>query len=35
MVDLFAGWIAYSYLPKKPSIDLRSKGLLALPPALF
>ncbi len=35
LVNLFAGLIAYTYLPQKPSLDLEPKGLLALPPALF
>ncbi len=35
LVNLFAGLIAYTYLPQKPSLDLKPKGLLALPPALF
>ncbi len=35
MVNLFAGLIAYTYLPQKPSLDLEPKGLPALPPALF
>ena len=35
LVNLFAGLIAYTYLPKKPSLDLKPKGLPALPPALF
>jgi hypothetical protein len=34
-VNLFAGLIAYTYLPQKPSLDLKQKGLVALPPALF
>ena len=34
-VNLFAGLIAYTYLPHKPSLDLTPKGLPALPPALF
>ena len=34
-VNLFAGLIAYTYLPQKPSLDLKPKGLPALPPALF
>lgn len=34
-VNLFAGLIAYTYLPQKPSLDLGSKGKLALPPAVF
>jgi len=35
LVNLLAGLIAYTYLPKKPSLDLQPKGLPALPPALF
>jgi len=35
MVNLLAGLIAYTYLPKKPSLDLEPKGLPALPPAIF
>ncbi len=35
LVNLFAGLIAYTYLPKKPHLDLEPKGLPALPPALF
>ena len=35
MVNLFSGLIAYTYLPKKPSLDLEPKGLPALPSALF
>jgi hypothetical protein len=27
--------VAYTYQPKKPSLDLEFKGLPALPPALF
>ncbi len=34
-VNLFAGLIAYTYLPQKPSLDLAPKGLPALPAALF
>ena len=34
-VNLFGGLIAYTYLPQKPSLDLKPKGLPALPPALF
>lgn len=34
-VNLLAGLIAYSYHPKKPSLDLNHKGLYALPPAVF
>ena len=35
LVNLMAGLIAYTYLPKKPSIDLEPKDLLALPSATF
>ena len=35
LVNLFAGLIAYTYLPQKPSLDLETKGLPTLPPALF
>jgi hypothetical protein len=35
MVNLFSGLIAYTYLPKKPSLDLEPKGLPALPSAIF
>jgi hypothetical protein len=35
MVNILAGLIAYTYLPKKPSLDLGSKGLAALPPAIL
>lgn len=35
LVNLFASLTAYTYLPKKPSIDLQHKGLPALPPAIF
>jgi hypothetical protein len=35
MVNLFGGLIAYTYLPQKPALDLESKGLPALPSALF
>ena len=35
MVNLFSGLIAYTYLPKKPSLDLEPKGLPALPSALI
>jgi hypothetical protein len=35
LVNLLAGLIAYSYHPKKPSLDLNDKGLQALPPAIF
>lgn len=30
-----AGLVAYTYLPKKPSIDIYPKDLPALPPAIF
>jgi hypothetical protein len=29
------GLAAYTYIPKKPSIDISSKDLPALPPAIF
>lgn len=35
MVNILAGLIAYTYLPRKPSLDLEPKGLPALPPAIF
>lgn len=35
LVNLIAGLTAYTYLPKKPSIDIYPKDLLALPPAVF
>jgi Transposase DDE domain len=35
LVNLLAGLIAYSYHPKKPSLDLNDKGLTALPQAMF
>jgi Transposase DDE domain len=35
LVNLMAGLAAYTYLPKKPSIDLYPKDLPALPPAIF
>jgi hypothetical protein len=35
LVNLVAGLVAYTYQPKKPSLDLEFKGLPALPPALF
>lgn len=35
LVNLLAGLIAYSYHPKKPSLDLDSKGFDALLPAVF
>jgi hypothetical protein len=35
LVNLLAGLVAYSYQPKKPSLDLEVKGLPALPPAIF
>jgi Transposase DDE domain len=35
LVNLFAGLVAYSYHPKKPSIDLNDKGFQALPQAIF
>ncbi|MEH2402841.1 hypothetical protein [Nostoc sp.] len=33
LIDL--GKAAYTYLPKKPSIDIYPKDLPALPPAIF
>ena len=35
LVNLLAGLVAYSYQMKKPSLDLQTKGLPALPPAPF
>ncbi len=35
LVNLLAGLTAYTYLPKKPSLNLNPKGLPALPPAVF
>ena len=35
LVNLFSGLIAYTYLEKKPSLDLEAKGLPALPPVIF
>ena len=35
LVNLFSGLIAYTYLEKKPSLDLEAKGLPALPPAII
>lgn len=35
LVNLLSGLIAYTYLPKKPSLDLEPKGLPELPPAIF
>ena len=35
LVNLFAGLIAYTYLPKKPHLDLEPKGLPTLPAAVF
>jgi hypothetical protein len=35
LVNLLAGLVAYTYLEKKPSLDLNSKGLPALPAAAF
>ena len=34
-VNLLAGLVAYTYLPKKPSLSLDPKSFSALPPALF
>ena len=35
LVNLMAGLVAYTYLLKKPSIDIHPKDLPALPPAVF
>jgi hypothetical protein len=35
LVNLLAGLTAYTYLSKKPSLDLEPKGLPALPPSIF
>lgn len=35
LVNLMAGLAAYTYLPKKPSLDIEPKGFPALPPAIF
>lgn len=35
LVNILAGLTAYTYLPKKPSLDLEPKGLPELPPAIF
>jgi Transposase DDE domain len=35
LVNLMAGLAAYTYLPKKPSIDIYPKDLPTLPPAIF
>lgn len=35
LVNLMAGLVAYTYLPKKPSLDIYPKDLPALPPAVF
>jgi hypothetical protein len=35
LVNLIAGLTTYTYLPKKPSIDIHPKGLPALPNAIF
>ena len=35
LVNVLAGLTAYTYLPKKPSLDLQPKGLPELPPAIF
>jgi hypothetical protein len=35
MVNILAGLIAYTYQPKKPSLDLGPNGLAALPPAIL
>ena len=35
LVNLFSGLIAYTYLEKKPCLDLEAKGLPLLPPAII
>lgn len=35
LVNLLAGLVAYTYQPRKPTVDLDDKGLPALPPAIF
>lgn len=35
LVNLMAGLAAYTYLHKKTSLDIKPKGLPALPPAIF
>jgi hypothetical protein len=35
LVNLMAGLAAYTYLPKKPSLDIYPKDLPALPPTVF
>ena len=35
LLNLAAGLVAYTYLPKLPSLDLHPKGLPALPSAIF
>jgi hypothetical protein len=35
LVNLMAGLAAYTYLPKKPAIDIYPKDFPALPPAIF
>lgn len=35
LVNLIAGLAAYTYFPKKPSIDIYPKDLPVLPPAVF
>ena len=35
LVNLLAGLTAYTYFPRKPSLDLAPKALSALPPAVF
>jgi hypothetical protein len=35
LVNLMAGLIAYTYQPKRPSLDLQPKGLPELPSAIF
>jgi hypothetical protein len=34
-VNLLARLVAYTYVDKKPTLDLEVKGLPAVPPALF
>ena len=35
LVNLLAGLTAYTFLPKKPSLDLDPKGLTELPSTVF
>lgn len=35
LVNLIAGLTAYTYLPKKPSLNIYPKDLSVLPPAVF